>query len=159
MGIKLKTTAKHRFNRSFIIGDTSFQVSPIGEVEVDEQYVAKALEVGFELLDKNQKFKSEEDYKVIEEVNNTLQSAKTQATAIIEQAKKDADKIIQEANTKADLILRGNKVDAFEEMRKKLGNYKMEELKETLIASGVDVDSIKDLKKAELIDKIIELQQ
>lgn len=159
MGIKLKTTAKHRFDREITIGDHCVKVSPVGEIEIEENYVSKALEVGFELTDKEQKFKSEEEFKVIEEVNNTLQSARLQADAIIEQAKKEAEKIIQEANTKSDIILKGNKVDAFEEMRKKLGNYKMEELKETLIASGVDTDLIKDLKKADLIDKIIELQQ
>lgn len=157
--IELKTDQKHRFNRNVIIHETEVSVNGQGRASVDEELVTYALESGFELVDPNVKFKSKEEDTKVKEVADILTSAKNQAEAIIKEAEEKAVKIVAAAEEKAQNILDGGKTEALVEMRKKLEVKKVDELKEVLIASGVDVASLETLKKAELINMIVDLSK
>lgn len=157
--IELKTDQKHRFSRSIIINGTEVFINGQGHASVEEELVTYALESGFELVDPTVKFKSKEEDTKVKEVAEILTSARKQAEAIIKEAEEKALKIVAAAEEKAQSALDGGKTEAIVEMRTKLELKKVSELKEVLIASGVEVTSIETLKKAELINMIVDLLQ
>lgn len=157
--IKLKTDKVHRFNKSILIGNNTVFVNNVGQIEVDENLVTTALTVGFELVDKNAKFTSTEEQKKVEDVNNILNAAKSQAEEIINNAKLEAEKIITEASIQANAVTVNSGVEEKEEFLKKLKERKVEELKEIAVSSDAyTADQVKEMKKAELIEAIMQIR-
>lgn len=155
--VKLFTTKKNRFNNSLLVNKQTVRVDAKGYVEVDESMVTHLLKVGFELDDPNAHFESEEEQRKVQEMNDILMEARSQAEEIISQAKAEAAQIIEEARKKAGLILQDNLVEEKEEARKNLEEKSVKEIKEILAASDVDEAQYKNLKKDELIELAISI--
>jgi len=153
--VKIYTTKKHRFNRVLAIAGANVNVDGEGYAEVAEDIVSQALIAGFELVDKNAKFASEEEKTHVKEVNAILESAKAEANAIREEAKAEAAKIIADAEAKAGLIEVENKVDEKAVKREELASKKVGELKGICQDSGIPEEEWKTLKKEELVDLLM----
>jgi len=157
--IKLITDKKHRFNKQVLIGNKDVFINSNGEIEVEESLVTTALDVGFELVDKDVKFTSKEEAAKIKDVVDTLNSAKATAKEIIEEAKKEAEKIINEAQKRAEALLVNNGVGEKEEFLKKIQAMKVPELKEILVSSDkYSEEDLKVMKKEDLINAIMKIK-
>lgn len=154
--IKLKTDLKHRFGKSVSIQNQVIPVSGTGEIQVEESIVALAIECGFELVDKNAVFTSKEEQAKVKEMTAIIESANLQAKEIIATAEKQAEEIIATAQKEAEKVTLSAQVDEKTEMKKKLGEQKVNDLRETLIVSGYSQEDVSSLKKEELINLIVE---
>lgn len=154
--IKLKTDLKHRFGKSVSIQNQVIPVSETGEIQVEESIVALAIECGFELVDKNAVFTSKEEQAKVKEMTAIIESANLQAKEIIATAEKQAEEIIATAQKEAEKVTLSAQVDEKTEMKKKLGEQKVNDLRETLIVSGYSQEDVNSLKKEELINLIVE---
>ena len=154
--IKLKTDLKHRFGKSVSIQNQVIPVSGTGEIQVEESIVALAIECGFELVDKNAVFTSKEEQAKVKEMTAIIESANLQAKEIIATAEKQAEEIIATAQKEAEKVTLSAQVDEKTEMKKKLGEQKVNDLRETLIVSGYSQEDVNSLKKEELINLIVE---
>ena len=154
--IKLKTDLKHRFGKSVSIQNQVIPVSGTGEIQVEESIVALAIECGFELVDKNAVFTSKEEQAKVKEMTAIIESANLQAKEIIATAEKQAEEIIATAQKEAEKVTLSAQVDEKTEMKKKLGEQKINDLRETLIVSGYSQEDVNSLKKEELINLIVE---
>ncbi len=153
--VKIYTTKKHRFNRSVVIAGTAVQVDSVGNAEISEELVSKALIGGFELVDKSVEFPTEEEKKHVQEVNEILESAKQEAKAIIAKAEKEAEEIIFKAKQEAGLITAENHVDEKAAKREELTGKKVDDLKALCVDAGIPEDKWKGLKKADLVELIL----
>lgn len=157
--IKLITDKRHRFGKYILIKNKNIFVSSNGEIEVEENLVTYALEVGFELMDKDAKFTSRKEEIKIKEVNDILSSAKQNAEEIIKEAHREADKIIMEAKKAANVIIEDSGIEEKQEFESKLKDRKVEELREVLVSSdNYDKETISKMKKQELIDAIMKIR-
>lgn len=157
--IKLITDKRHRFGKYILIRNKNVFVNSNGEIEVEENLVTYALEVGFELVDKNVKFTSKEEEIKIKEVNDILSSAKQNAEEIIEEAHREADRIIMEAKKTANVIIEDSGIEEKQEFESKLKDRKVEELRDVLASSdNYDKETINKMKKQELIDAIMKIR-
>ena len=154
--IKLKTDLKHRFGKSVSIQNQVIPVSGTGEIQVEESIVALAIECGFELVDKNAVFTSKEEQAKVKEMTAIIESANLQAKEIIATAEKQAEEIIATAQKEAEKVTLSAQVDEKTGMKKKLGEQKVNDLRETLIVSGYSQEEVNSLKKEELINLIVE---
>lgn len=154
--IKLKTDLKHRFGKSVFIQNQVIPVSETGEIQVEESIVALAIECGFELVDKNAVFTSKEEQAKVKEMTAIIESANLQAKEIIATAEKQAEEIIATAQKEAEKVTLSAQVDEKTEMKKKLGEQKVNDLRETLIVSGYSQEDVNSLKKEDLINLIVE---
>lgn len=154
--IKLKTDLKHRFGKSVSIQNQVIPVSETGEIQVEESIVALAIECGFELVDKNAVFTSKEEQAKVKEMTAIIESANLQAKEIIATAEKQAEEIIATAQKEAEKVTLSAQVDEKTEMKKKLGEQKVNDLRETLIVSGYSQEDVNSLKKEDLINLIVE---
>lgn len=154
--IKLKTDLKHRFGKSVSIQNQVIPVSGTGEIQVEESIVALAIECGFELVDKNAVFTSKEEQAKVKEMTTIIENANLQAKQIIADAEKQAEEIIATAQKEAEKVTLSAQVDEKTEMKKKLGEQKVNDLRETLIVSGYSQEDVNSLKKEELINLIVE---
>ena len=154
--IKLKTDLKHRFGKSVSIQNQVIPVSETGEIQVEESIVALAIECGFELVDKNAVFTSKEEQAKVKEMTAIIESANLQAKEIIATAEKQAEEIIATAQKEAEKVTLIAQVDEKTELKKKLGEQKVNDLRETLIISGYSQEEVNSLKKEDLINLIVE---
>jgi len=154
--IQIKTSKANRFNQTILIGKDKISVDKSGLAEVEETSVSKALLIGFELVDKDQKFSSETELQHIEDVNDLLEAAKKQAAEIIKQAEDKAKVIIADAESKAKAIIADNNVDELTEYKESLQKLTVAELKDTLVQAGVAKEKYASIvKKDDLINFII----
>ena len=154
--IKLKTDLKHRFGKSVSIQNQVIPVSGTGEIQVEESIVALAIECGFELVDKNAVFTSKEEQAKVKEMTAIIESANLQAKEIIATAEKQAEEIIATAQKEAEKVTLSAQVDEKTGMKKKLGEQKVNDLRETLIVSGYSQEEVNSLQQEELINLIVE---
>jgi len=157
--IKLFTTKKHRFGSRLIIKNQEVIVNNLGEIEVDETFVTSAMEVGFELVDKDAKFTSVEEANKVKEVNEILISAKKQADEIISEAKREAELIIMEAKTAANAVIFNTGTEEKNEFLKTLQDRKVDELREVAVSSDMYTsEEVNKMKKTDLIEAIMKIR-
>lgn len=155
--IEIFTTQKHRFGKTLNVSGIILTLDGKGHANVPEDKVAKLLASGFELVDKDAKFTSQEEMDKAEEVNQIIQSAKAQAKAIIAEAEKKAAKIISEAEKKAGEVEESANVPEKEAKLAELKAMSNDELKSLLAEAGVPEAEYSKLKKADLVDKIMSI--
>lgn len=153
--IKVLTTKKHRFNKSIVISGQVIQIDASGYASVSEDIVSQALIAGFELVDKDAKFPTEEQKQHVAEVNAILESAKAQAAGIIAEAEQKAKEIIAEAELKAGKISQEGQADEREAKKAELAAKKVDELKALCADVKIPEEQWEHLKKAELVDLLM----
>lgn len=149
--IEIFTTKAHRFGKSILIAGVKVDIDSKGHAMVSEDIVSQALLVGFELVDKNVTFETEEQKEQIQKINEILDSAREEAKAIIDSAKKEAEKIIADAKAEAGIIEENSKKDIKANKLEELQKMKVDELKALCQDAKIPEDQWKALKKDELI--------
>ena len=153
--IQLVTRKAHRFGKSVLIDSTPVEVDAKGFAEVDEKLVSQALISGFELVNKDEKFETEEEREQIKQVQDIIDSAKAQAEEIIANAKKEAAEIIAKAQADAEGIEATSNKDEKEERTKQLTAMKVAELQAMCQDAKLPEEEWKSLTKAKLVEYLI----
>ena len=149
--IKIFTTKPHRFGKSLIVANTKIDIDAKGFAEVDEKVVSQALISGFELVNKDETFETEEQREQIKQVNEILDSAREEAKDIIDKANKEAAEIIAKAKAEAGIIEAESQKDLKAEKQEELSKLKVVDLQAMCQDAGIPDDQWKSLKKDELI--------
>ena len=154
--IQLVTSKAHRFGKSVLIEGTEIKVDAKGFAEVDEKVVSQALISGFELVNKDEKFETEEEREQVQKVQEIIDSANAQAAEIIANAKKEAAEIIGKAKAEAEGIEASSNKDEKEDRTKQLTAMKVDELQAMCQDAKLPEEEWKNLKKAELVKYLID---
>jgi vacuolar-type H+-ATPase subunit H len=149
--IEVRTSAKHRFEKTVNINGVTLSFNKEGIAQVDEKNASKVLCKNIELVDKSFKIPND-DSEMQATQTALLDEAKQQAEEIISDAKEQAEKIINEAKAAASQIMTNEQVDEKTVAKAELSERTVKELKNMLDIAKVDPKEYKGMNHDQLVD-------